>query len=199
MRIERCYFCSGPCYPGHGMTFVRNDSKVFKFCRPKCHKAFLKKRNPRKTRWTKAFRRAAGKEMTVVSTLRARRQGWNARRHRSRKPPPSTRVPLCAALLQDSTFEFEKRRNRPIKYDRELMGATIRAMKRVAEIQKAREDRYWKKRMAVAKAGEKEAAAVEIAEGISLVAPALGRSTEEINVAELAKSKVKAGKGMEVE
>ncbi|CAN0490344.1 unnamed protein product, partial [Ectocarpus sp. 8 AP-2014] len=72
--------------------------KVFRFCRSKCHKNFTRKRNPRKSKWTKAFRRAAGKEMSV-----------------------------------DTTFDFEKRRNRPVKYDREAMGKTLLAMKKVGK------------------------------------------------------------------
>jgi large subunit ribosomal protein L24e len=137
---------------------------VFKFCRSKCHKAFLKKRNPRKVKWTKAFRKAAGKEMKV-----------------------------------DAAFEFEKRRNQPVKYDRDLVGATIGAMRRVSELKAGREARFFATRMAGKKAATKAAHALTIAQSIDLVAPAVTRKRAEMNVAAAAKVKARNADRMETE
>ncbi|KPP64163.1 putative ribosome biogenesis protein RLP24 [Scleropages formosus] len=134
MRIEKCYFCSGPVYSGHGMMFVRNDSKVFRFCRSKCHKNFKKKRNPRKTRWTKAFRKATGKELTV-----------------------------------DNSLEFEKRRNIPVKYRRELWNKTVEAMKKVEEIKLKRQTQFIKNRLKKGKELEKADAINEVKKNIHLI------------------------------
>ncbi len=35
--------------------------------------------------------------------------------------------------MQDTTFEMEKRRNRPEKYNRELVHKTVKAMERISE------------------------------------------------------------------
>ena len=121
MRIETCYFCSGPIYPGHGIVFVRNDGKMFRFCRSKCHKNFKAKKNPRKIRWTKAYRKTHGKE-----------------------------------LVTDPVYEFEKIRNTPIKYNREIWTDTIQAMDKLAKIRKDREDRFFNKRMKKAAKIKKE-------------------------------------------
>ncbi|OTB08352.1 hypothetical protein M426DRAFT_182740 [Hypoxylon sp. CI-4A] len=119
MRIETCYFCSRPAYPSKGITFCRNDAKQFRFCRSKCHKNFVMKRNPRKLKWTKSFRKAAGKEMTV-----------------------------------DSTLQFAARRNVPVRYDRDLVAKTLRAMERVTEIRTKRERVFAKRRLAGKRARE---------------------------------------------
>jgi large subunit ribosomal protein L24e len=138
MRLDKCWFCSSTIYPGRGITFVRNDAATFKFCRSKCHKNFKMKRNPRKVRWTKAYRKLAGKE-----------------------------------LAEDATFEMERRRNRPVKYDRELMKKTVQAIGRVTEIRAKRQERHWERRMAAAKGQELKATKASIDKEVHLIrAPA---------------------------
>jgi len=157
MRVENCFFCGRPAWPSKGITFMRNDGKAFRFCRSKCHKNFKMKRNPRKLKWTKAYRKNAGKEMVV-----------------------------------DSTLQFAARRNVPVRYDRELVQKTLKAMERISEIRSRRERIFYKKRMAGKRAREVAAARKLVAENEHLL-PRL-RGSEKRRLAELA-----AERGVEVE
>uniref|UniRef100_A0A8B9PJJ4 Probable ribosome biogenesis protein RLP24 n=1 Tax=Apteryx owenii TaxID=8824 RepID=A0A8B9PJJ4_APTOW len=122
-----------PCWTAH--------LKIFRFCKSKCHKNFKKKRNPRKIRWTKAFRKAAGKELTV-----------------------------------DNSFEFEKRRNEPVKYQRELWSKTVDAMKRVEEIKQKRQARFIMNRLKKSKELQKAEDIKEVKQNIHLLrAPHAGK------------------------
>ncbi|CAL1262763.1 unnamed protein product [Larinioides sclopetarius] len=150
MRVERCYFCSSPVYPGHGITFVRNDCKVFRFCRSKCRKMFNRKKNPRKLKWTKAFRKAAGKELT-----------------------------------NDPVFEFEKRRNVPVQYNRQLWKETIVAMKKVADIKQKREALHINQRLKKGKVLRKEADLKEIQMDLSLIRSAAATNKMKIKEEEV--------------
>ncbi|KAI9806267.1 MAG: hypothetical protein M1825_006382 [Sarcosagium campestre] len=74
------------------------------------------KRNPRKLKWTKSFRQAAGKEMTVDATLLA-------------------------------FTNAGARRNIPVRYNRDTVAASLRAMERVQEVRARRERVFYKQRM----------------------------------------------------
>ncbi|EDV42763.1 uncharacterized protein Dana_GF18157 [Drosophila ananassae] len=140
MRIETCYFCSSKIYPGHGVNFVRNDCKIFKFCRGKCHKAFKRKKNPRKVGWTKAHRKAAGKELAI-----------------------------------DPSFEFEKRRNVPIKYSRETWQKALEAIKKVTEIKERRQNHFVMERLRKGRQIEIQMDVKDVQRNMSLIrSPAAG-------------------------
>jgi large subunit ribosomal protein L24e len=69
----------------------------------------------------------------------------------------------------DSTLEFEKRRNVPLKYDRELMATTISAVSRIQEIKTKREKAFYKNRMNVAKPVSLRTDALEVLSGTHLL------------------------------
>lgn len=94
------------------------------------------KRNPRKLAWTKAFRRAHGKEMVV-----------------------------------DSTLQFAARRNVPVRYNRELVATTLKAMQRVSEIRAKREKQFYKNRMRGNLQKQREADRKLVAENQHLLPP----------------------------
>ncbi|KAL8524238.1 hypothetical protein ACS0TY_013992 [Phlomoides rotata] len=101
------------------MTSYNLIEQIFRFCRSKCHKNFKMKRNPRKVKWTKAYRRLHGKDM----------------------------------ISQDATFEFERKRNRPERYDRNVTDNTLKAIKKIDKVRTDREVRHHQKRM-VGKKGQ---------------------------------------------
>lgn len=103
MRIEKCSFCSSSIYPGHGITFIRNDSIVFPFCRSKCNKAFKRKWNPRKTRWTKAYRLFHNKEVHGV-------EGFEKKREEIKRYNREVVVDTIKAIPVISEIEKEKRK-----------------------------------------------------------------------------------------
>ncbi|DBA71158.1 hypothetical protein WJX79_007080 [Trebouxia sp. C0005] len=140
MRLEKCWFCSSTIYPGHGISFVRNDASVFNFCRSKCHKNFKMKRNPRKVKWTKAYRKLAGKE-----------------------------------LAEDTTFEMERQRYKPVKYNRELVHKSVKAMQKVEEVRVARQDRFHEARMKRAAKQQNRADQKELETGIDLIEAPVAR------------------------
>jgi len=70
------------------------------------------KRNPRKQKWTRAWRNNTGKE-----------------------------------LVNDNVFEFEKRRNVPLKYNRDTIAQTVKVMARAEEIKERRRKDFYEARM----------------------------------------------------
>eukprot|EP00216_Chloropicon_sp_CCMP2111_P002680 CAMPEP_0198242188 /NCGR_PEP_ID=MMETSP1446-20131203/12286_1 /TAXON_ID=1461542 ORGANISM="Unidentified sp, Strain CCMP2111" /NCGR_SAMPLE_ID=MMETSP1446 /ASSEMBLY_ACC=CAM_ASM_001112 /LENGTH=124 /DNA_ID=CAMNT_0043925487 /DNA_START=197 /DNA_END=571 /DNA_ORIENTATION=- len=92
------------------------------------------KRNPRKVKWTKAYRAARGKDLT-----------------------------------NDTTFELERKRNRPERYNRETMQKTLKAMERITEIRNKRENRFIANRLKTRKKQERELARKTLDQEIHLV------------------------------
>ncbi|GAU35028.1 hypothetical protein TSUD_103510 [Trifolium subterraneum] len=105
------------------------------------------KRNPRKVKWTKAYRRVHGKDMT-----------------------------------QDSTFEFERKRNRPERYDRNLAENVLKAIPKIDKIRVSREERHHKNRMKGNKEKDRKEAKRELDTSIHLVKDPIASRDIKVNV-----------------
>merc|ERR1719287_3721 len=92
------------------------------------------KQNPRRIKWTKAYRRVHGKEMTL-----------------------------------DSSFNFEKKRLAPTRYNRNLMVKTVWAMQIVDRIKTVRKERFHKQRLAAQVRKRQTSAEKEIAKGAHIL------------------------------
>lgn len=49
-------------------------------------------------------------------------------------------------MQQDTTFEFERRRNRPERYNRDVVDQTLKAIKKIEEVRRKRESKFWESR-----------------------------------------------------
>jgi len=78
-------------------------------------------------------------------------------------------------MASDSTFEFEKKRNVPEKYNREVVQQTIKAMKKVEEIKEKRQKLFYDKRMQVKKKVDKQEALQDIDRNIDIIQSPLAR------------------------
>lgn len=78
-------------------------------------------------------------------------------------------------LAIDPTFEFEKRRNVPVKYNRELWSKTVEAMKKVESIRQRRVNTHIMNRLRKGREIEKERDIKEVQRDITLIrSPAAG-------------------------
>ncbi|KAM3288797.1 hypothetical protein P3S67_022227 [Capsicum chacoense] len=76
-------------------------------------------------------------------------------------------------MTQDSTIEFERKRNRPERYDRNVTENTLRAIKKIDKIRVDRDERHIAKRMKGKKTKDQREAEKELEQSIHIIkAPA---------------------------
>jgi large subunit ribosomal protein L24e len=96
-------------------------------------------------------------------------------------------------MQNDSTFDFEQRRNRPIKYDRNVTTATIQAIQTISTIQQQRAQRFFDVRQQDSVKQKKQQARLELEQSIELLAPAVANREQVMqNVVDTARARIAA-------
>ncbi|KAI8388473.1 ribosomal protein L24e-domain-containing protein, partial [Radiomyces spectabilis] len=110
-RLEICSFSGYKIYPAKGKTYVRLDSRTFKFINGKAESYFLQRLNPRKIRWTVIYRRLNKKGVTEeIAKKRTRRTvkheraivgaSWDAIRAKRNQKPDARAAARQAAVAK---------------------------------------------------------------------------------------------------
>ncbi|KAI8342645.1 ribosomal protein L24e-domain-containing protein [Absidia repens] len=111
MKLEICAFSGFKIYPARGKTYVRIDSRTFRFINGKAESYFLQRLNPRKIRWTTIYRRLNKKGVTEeVAKKRSRRTvkheraiagaSWDAIRAKRNQKPDARAAARQAAIAK---------------------------------------------------------------------------------------------------
>ncbi|KAI8880331.1 hypothetical protein K501DRAFT_286931 [Backusella circina FSU 941] len=111
MKLEICSFSGQKIYPSKGKTYVRIDSRTFRFINGKAASYFLQRLNPRKIRWTAIYRRLNKKGITEeVQKKRSRRTvkheravvgaSWDAIRAKRNQKPDARAAARQAAITK---------------------------------------------------------------------------------------------------
>ncbi|KAI7902368.1 ribosomal protein L24e-domain-containing protein [Cokeromyces recurvatus] len=111
MKLEICSFSGHKIYPAKGKTYVRVDSRTFRFINGKAASYFLQRLNPRKIRWTQIYRRLNKKGITEeVRKKRSRRTvkheraiagaSWEAIRAKRNQKPDARAAARQAAIAK---------------------------------------------------------------------------------------------------
>ena len=74
VKTEVCSYSGFRIYPGHGIKYVRGDSKPFLFISRKSKSYFHQKFNPRKIAWTLLYRRMHKKGTMEDTQKKAKRK-----------------------------------------------------------------------------------------------------------------------------
>ncbi|KAL3914065.1 MAG: hypothetical protein SGPRY_007756 [Prymnesium sp.] len=98
VKTETCSFSGLRIYPGHGIVFVRGDSKGFKFLNCKIKSLFTQRLNPRKLAWTQLYRR-----MHKKGTLEDQAKKKTRKINKS-----ATKAVVGASLEQIKAKKFQK-------------------------------------------------------------------------------------------
>eukprot|EP00163_Fabomonas_tropica_P008405 TRINITY_DN1803_c0_g1_i1.p2 TRINITY_DN1803_c0_g1~~TRINITY_DN1803_c0_g1_i1.p2 ORF type:complete len:153 (-),score=58.22 TRINITY_DN1803_c0_g1_i1:130-588(-) len=128
MKVETCAFSHFKIYPGHGLRYVRVDSKSFNVINGKSFSYFLQKKKAQRMAWTIVYRKMHKKGTLEESTKRKTRRNVKYQRaivgasldviRAKRNVKPEQRAAARAQALREvkdkkKAAQAQKRANRP--------------------------------------------------------------------------------------